>query len=505
MVETTPGHWGVFLGGKSMRGLYVHTHWAYNRPYAARTWTLDDWKAYLKALRLLGYDLVHLWPQLDCMPVEPTDTDVAYLKKIGDVIDYARTELGMKFAVIVCPNTIGNEKSSRYTYETRPYFVCEWKVNPSDPEQMKTFLRGRDNQLKYLAKADMLVIIDSDPGGYIGSTNEEFVSLMEKQLAIVRRHNSDIELNYWMLMGWENYNRFWAETSKWKPGDPHPAVDWASGAFVETLGLMKERIQEPWALFAYRPVHREAIDKHGLREKCLYYPYGAIEGEPTFPLTNLFVDHLAEVVGNYSREEFPRGIMGNAQTHCVQLPNIYLFSHFARRETRETVDLGSFAERLLPGLGEKVAKAWQLIPDAEPALQREGAKGLRTQVGKPHGDGPFSGFLFGDPDRFLSDLADTLDIRARCSEFRNAVEAGSGFRAPLRELMEVLVPYQKRIGFADAYYGYLAEMLNAPLWKLNLPEVRCALEDFANWKNPPARHGVVTRLFEALKKELLLP
>jgi len=258
------------------------------------------------------------------MPVDPTESDVAYLRRIGQVIDYAHTELGMKFAVIVCPNTIGNEKASQYTYEQRPYFVCEWKVNPADPEQMKAFLQGRKNQLKYLAKADMFVIIDSDPGGYIGSTNEEFVGLMEKQLAIVRRLNPSIELNYWMLMGWENYNRFWAETSKWKPGDPHPRVDWASEAFVETLGLMKERIPEPWALFAYRPTHGEAIDKHGLRHKCLYYPYGAIEGEPTFPLTNLFVGHLAEIAGNYSHEEYPRGIMGNAQTHCIQLPNILI-------------------------------------------------------------------------------------------------------------------------------------------------------------------------------------
>ena len=28
-------------------GMYIHQHWAYNQPYSARTWSLDDWKAYL--------------------------------------------------------------------------------------------------------------------------------------------------------------------------------------------------------------------------------------------------------------------------------------------------------------------------------------------------------------------------------------------------------------------------------------------------------------------------
>ena len=25
-------------------GMYVHQHWPYHHPYAARTWSLDDWR-----------------------------------------------------------------------------------------------------------------------------------------------------------------------------------------------------------------------------------------------------------------------------------------------------------------------------------------------------------------------------------------------------------------------------------------------------------------------------
>lgn len=39
--------------------------------------------------------------------------------------------------------------------------------------------------LKPLCKADGIAIIDSDPGGYPGSTSEEFVELLVAHLAMV--------------------------------------------------------------------------------------------------------------------------------------------------------------------------------------------------------------------------------------------------------------------------------------------------------------------------------
>ena len=42
-----------------MLGMYVHTHWSYRHPYAARTWTEADWAGYLRALR----ELVPRWSQ----------------------------------------------------------------------------------------------------------------------------------------------------------------------------------------------------------------------------------------------------------------------------------------------------------------------------------------------------------------------------------------------------------------------------------------------------------
>src|SRR5437762_584279 len=112
-----------------MLGLYVHTHWAYSHPYAARTWSVEDWRGYLGG---------HRW------------------------------------------------------------------------------------QLEPLAAADGIVIIDSDPGGYIGSTNDQFVELLRAKITLFRQLNPKAELVYWMWFGWENYNRFWAEVQSSKPGDAPP-------------------------------------------------------------------------------------------------------------------------------------------------------------------------------------------------------------------------------------------------------------------------------------------
>ena len=177
-----------------MLGMYMHTHWGYNHPYAARTWTLTDWEGYLGGLSALGYDFVMIWPLLDSMPPLPTASDRAFLERIARAIELAQARFDMRVAVIVCPNTIGNDAASLYTFQERPYFTCEKKVDPKDKAAVAAFLRGRRNQLAYLAQADALAIIDSDPGGYPGSTNDEFVELVRGQIDIFRALNPQAEL-----------------------------------------------------------------------------------------------------------------------------------------------------------------------------------------------------------------------------------------------------------------------------------------------------------------------
>ena len=92
---------------------------------------------------------------------------------------------------------------------------------------------------------------------------------------------------------------------------------------------------------------------------------GLVEGEPTFPLTNLDVGRLEAMFRGEVIQGARLGTMANAQTHCLQLPHTYLFAHLARGGTAGDADLESFAERLLPGVGEVVARGWQAIAGGE--------------------------------------------------------------------------------------------------------------------------------------------
>jgi hypothetical protein len=68
-------------------GMYIHQHWPYNYPYAARTWQVEDYRGYCGGLKALGYNAVMIWPVLETMPSPLTSSDRACLKKIAAVID----------------------------------------------------------------------------------------------------------------------------------------------------------------------------------------------------------------------------------------------------------------------------------------------------------------------------------------------------------------------------------------------------------------------------------
>lgn len=484
-----------------MLGMYIHMHWSYRHPYAARTWSVPDWRAYLTGLRSLGYDFIQIWPMLDSMPPEPTESDLAFLGRLGQVIRMAQDEMGMRVTVVSCPNTIGNERSASYTFEDRPYFACEWKVNPADPAQVEVFLAGRRRQFAPLSHADAVVIIDSDPGGYIGSTNREFVALMQGQISVLREMNPAAELVYWMHFGWEAYNRFWEAASRWQPGDPPIGLGPQAQVFHETLALMVDRIPEPWSVLANNniPGHREATDALGLADKRCGLSYGLVEGEPSFPFTNCSPAHIAAGVGAYPPADFPRGFLANAQTHALQLPHTYLVAENWLQGSEAAPDLAVFGDQVIPGQGDLLEWAWTGLESAEAPQMRRLAGELRAQVGRPHAAGPSCGLLFGDADRFLTDLAMNLEVRASFAELGAALDAGSDARAAVRLMLRDLRPYQERLGFVDAYGGPLYSGLNQQVARLEDPGIDAVLGQFEDWRDPAIRHGILPRLLDAVE------
>ena len=90
-------------GDTKLVGMYVHQGWSYNHPYAARTWTLADWRSYLDGLSKLGYNSVLIWPMLETMPNPLTASDRIHVDKTKSVIDLAHQEFQMKVYIVFCP------------------------------------------------------------------------------------------------------------------------------------------------------------------------------------------------------------------------------------------------------------------------------------------------------------------------------------------------------------------------------------------------------------------
>lgn len=295
---------------KKLVGMYVHQHWPYNRPYAARTWTLEDWRGYADGLVKLGYNTILVWPMIETMPEPLTPSDQEQLAKTAKVIDMLHGEFGMQVWLALCPNVgVDDREASKATAWKRHFFYCDTRVNPGDPAAMQQLMARREKLLRPLAKVDAISIIDSDPGGYPGSTGAEFVNLLAEHRKLFDRLRPGIELVYWMHVGWEGYCRFY-QTGKFSWGTPQEQVD--------VLTRLKALNPEPWGL-ANGLDHAKKV---GIQSRVVSFSYGRIEGEPSFPLTNFGGDTAYQG----GKDATSRGLMGNAQTHCVQLPNTFAFA-----------------------------------------------------------------------------------------------------------------------------------------------------------------------------------
>ena len=218
------------------------------------------------------------------------------------------------------------------------------RVNPADPEALAAMIKFRKQLLRPLAKADGVVIIDSDPGGYPGSSNAEFVNLLMQHRRMLDELRPGIELDYWINTGWPAYGR-WYQTGKFSYGTEEE--------FVEALNELKRLDPKPWGIAN----GLKYAEKAGVANKVVAYNYGTIEGEPSMPMTRFDYQGAYEA----GKNKAPRGVMGNSQTHCVQLPNMFAFARGAAGKPVARPDFVRFADDLIPGQGELIVQGWENI------------------------------------------------------------------------------------------------------------------------------------------------
>lgn len=487
----------VFLGllavapaAEKMVGIYVHTHWPYRHPYAARTWTVEDWRGYLSGMRVLGYNTVLYWPLLETMPQPLTPSDRAQIERTAQVIALAQRDLGMRFFLVLCPNIVADDAvASLAPFDERHFFHSDLRVNPGDPLAVAAMMRRREEALRPLAAADGVVIIDSDPGGYAGSTNAEFVALLVGHRRLLDRLRPGIELVYWMHAGWPAYGRYYA-TGSFKRG--------TEAENEEALTLLRAANPEPWGIANNLPLARRL----GLEDRVINFRYGQIETEPQFPLTNFW----SERAFAGGRDASPRGVIGNAQSHVLQLPNTFAFVRGARDQPIGPDDYRTFAEQLVPGHGRAIERAWRAFASKNPGEMRAAAAGL-PGADSALSAGPLRGLIFGDPVRYVVDLQLQLALAASHAELLAAGGAGADLLAPLERFVADATTWQRRTGYQNQWkwpeLRQLLATLHSPEIDAVLTPAYYAATPFGRVKEGYYRkEKETTRLLEAIEATL---
>jgi hypothetical protein len=303
------------------------------------------------------------------------------------------------------------------------------------------------------------------------------VNLLAAHRKMLDRLRPGIELIYWMHAGWRGWSRFY-ETGKFLFGTPEEQMD--------TLTRLKEVNPEPWGIANGLPY----AEKLGIASKVISFNYGRIEGEPSFPMTN-FTGQNAYEGGSAPTI---RGVMGNAQTHCVQLPNIFAFARGATGRPLTDADYTQFAEDLILGQGEAIVGAWRALAGSDAGAMRAQAALLEKSAAGRLTVGRLKGLLFGSPKRFLTDLVMMLRMRAALEELALRVDdsalrpPSSALRESLRRFIEAAEVWQRQHGYKNNWYD---PKLHQTLRKLNAPAINAAL-NFTYEVKEPFSPGITT-------------
>ena len=199
--------------------------------------------------------------------------------------------------------------------------------------------------------------------------------------------------------------------------------------------------------------------------------------------------------------------MGNAQSHCLQLPNTLAFARGARGLPLGDRDYVQFANDLIPGRGELIFSAWQALGGSDSRRMRQVAGELLSWVKGKLEPGPLRGLLFGDANRFLKDLYLMLRTRAGLMDFLGASRQNRAVIGPYAELVEWAERWQLVHGF-EGVWGW--GDLEAALQKLNCPSLKAFFSETVQADTPwnriqaefYAAETPTARLLRAMKQSL---
>lgn len=169
----------------------------------------------------------------------------------------------------------------------------------------------------------------------------------------------------------------------------------------------------------------------------------------------------------------------------------------------EDLDPAVFGERLLPGHGDDLADAWRAmsIYVDDPDQSRHSAAAMRMLANETELEtGDLEGLLFGDPRRYLEDLALQLELWSSILDLKHAT--GDSVRLGLRRTVNSLQAWNDRHGFRDRYhdvyyYSHVHPVYRQALEALGTPEAIKAAELTDMFRGP--QHGRTLELLDAMR------
>lgn len=431
-----PGTDTTATAGFERRGFYLHGCWAFNHPFAVRTWKREDYQGMFRLLKRLGFNTVMLWPVLEAVPAPLTEADRQAVAAYRPIIEDARKS-GLECWLTQCVVTSRPEIRAK-PWMQRSLYPYRQVVRLDDPKQSEAYLKHRAALMTILNNADAYVTIDGDPGGYPGAKPSEFLKVLVHDRKTIDRagtHPKAQRIIPWIWCGWGTKG-VWQE-----PIDPFVTA---------TLESLKAQMPEPWELLPGRSfreghangrINMELSKAAGLLDRSTLLLYEIIEFEPTPPAAVLqFADVRRVMKEELARSPGARGCFGNAQQPIMVLPNLYLFARGAAEpayldQPDETV-LTDLAD-LLGGPPELLLPAWSCLRLDLDELPAD----LPSRLRAARLTGQTASFLPGGAPRYLDILASQVDSRIRLLQAcehpaKSAEEAASAIASATAALVD---------------------------------------------------------------------
>jgi hypothetical protein len=406
----------------AIRGLQTGA-WPLKYPYAA--WKERDWDRFIDMAWVDRMNLLLLAPLFEILPVPLSAEDEAYVQEVRRIVDYAQNKRGMEVWVGMPANRVAISDCGVRDPHLRPYWIngCQKDMNPADPQQFANIGKAIEPFYRIVNNADGILMGDADPGGWPQSPLSEQVKIFDSARKLLNRYNihgEKAKLADFMWIGWGRH-KFFTSTDRLVTGfdwtDKNP--DESDIAFMaETIRNFKQNLPEPWDVFVGMTPYLEASRRESVLNKTIYFPYGAIEGEPAFPATNISLARVREVLDKEAEYSQLSSLMGNNQIMLLQFPLTYYFFastwDAANKKRSEEDILLAASEQIYPEHKELLADSFLALRETDPDKIRATSARLAVLVneGNTGRPGVIGRYLFPDQLVVARDLLTQLDIRA---------------------------------------------------------------------------------------------